>query len=184
MPRIAQYPTINGFPDLAKIVEPGWKVGDYGGGTNPSEVSHVVVDINPTNAKEKGKEVIVADCQQLQGVVPDKEFDFVIASHIAEHMDNPIAFCRELMRTAKGGYIETPAPIYEAFFEWSEHRWIVYAEAEALCFEAKTPENCPGKTVFEAFGGNGPYEHLRSRHEPLFRTRFLWKDEFKWTIRG
>ena len=34
----------------------------------------------------------------------------MIASHIAEHVDDPDAFCRELARASKAGYIETPSP--------------------------------------------------------------------------
>lgn len=180
MPRIP----LQGFPDLSKIIEPGWLVGDYGGGTNPHDLSHVVVDPYPTNAKERGKEVIVADCQNLHGIIPDKHFDFVIASHVVEHVQNPISFCRELMRTAKAGYIETPSPMYETFFEWSEHLWSVSVRSDAICFSAKTPENCPGHMIFTAFGGNKPYEHLRSRHEPLLRTRLLWENDFQWIVEG
>jgi hypothetical protein len=180
MPRIP----LHDFPNLASIIQPGWVVVDYGGGTNPSEFSHVVVDIAPTNAAAAGKKVIVADCQSLRGVIADKQFDFVIASHVAEHVENPIAFCRELVRTAKMGYIETPAPIYEAFFEWSEHKWMVETRGDALCFRAKTPENCPGRLMYDALGNRGLLEPLRRQHEPLLRTRFLWQDDFRWIVEG
>lgn len=181
MPRIK----LDGFPDFSKIIDPGWLVADYGGGTNPNDFSSVVVDILQTNALELGKKVILADCQNLRGKVADKQFDFVIASHVAEHVDNPIAFCRELIRTAKRGYIETPSPIYESFFEWSEHKWVVSIRGDAICFQTKTRESCPGMAIMNAFGGTtSPFEHIRSRHEPLLRTRFLWEDEFKWMIEG
>lgn len=180
MPRIE----CHDFPDLKKIIRPGWRVADYGGGTNPAECCQTVVDIAPTNAASLGKEVRIGDCQNLKEIVADKEFDFVIASHVAEHVENPIAFCRELIRTARAGYVETPAPLYEVFFEWYEHKWIVDIRGDALCFRQKTKETCPGRAIFDALGGTTAYEHLRSRHEPLFRTRLLWVDDFKWMVEG
>lgn len=183
MPRIE----CDGFPDLNKIVQPGWRVADYGGGTNPFAGAHVVVDVDPggwegKDARALGIEVRTADVQDLRGVVADKEFDFVVASHIAEHVENPVAFCRELMRTAKGGYVEAPSPFYEVFFQWSEHKWLVEAKGDVLCFRQNTQENCPGRAVYNAFGGTGPYEHVRSLHEPNLRTRFLWERDFRWRV--
>lgn len=185
MPRLH----LDGFPDFSKILQPSWKIADYGGGTNPNPAAQVVVDINPggwkgQDARELGLEVRTADVQNLRGVVKDKEFDFVIASHVAEHVENPIAFCKEMMRTAKAGYIETPAPTYELFFEWIEHRWVVGTMGDALCFREKSQDVLPGRMIFDAFGGTAPFEHLRTKHEPLLRTRFLWKDDFKWIIEG
>jgi len=185
MPRIP----LNDFPNYDEILQPGWRIADYGGGTNPYPGAHVVVDNNyggwdGKDAREMGFETRQGDVQNLKGIVADKEFDFVIASHVAEHVDNPVAFCREMMRTAKGGYIETPSPLYETFFQWAEHRWAVTTRGDALCFMANEEERVPGRMIFDAFGGTGPYEHLRARHEPLLRTRFLWKDSFKWIIEG
>ena len=108
----------------------------------------------------------------------------MIASHVAEHVPNPIAFCRELLRTARAGYVETPAPVYEFFFEWSEHLWLVETRGEALCFRAKTPDNCPGAVVNHNLAWGASYEHLRALHEPKLRTRFLWEGDFRWVVEG
>ncbi|MEA5583319.1 methyltransferase domain-containing protein [Nodularia harveyana UHCC-0300] len=43
----------------------------------------------------------------------DKEFDFVFASHVAEHVTKPIKFCTELMRISSRGYIEVPTPLFD-----------------------------------------------------------------------
>ena len=176
MPRLK----CDGFPNLKSIIQPGWLVGDYGGGTNPSEFSTVVVDIAPTNAKERGKIVRIGDAQNLKGVVKDKEFDFVIASHIAEHMHDPVSFCREMMRTSKAGYIETPSPLYESFFEWTEHKWLVDIRGDSLYFREKNYNNCPGHMLHDYF--KGQQEGLRSKHDTSLRTRFLWDGDFKWIV--
>ena len=183
---------IDGFPDLERIIEPGWKVADYGGGTNPSPFASVVVDIDVSserwegvNAREKGLEVREGDCTDLRSVVRDKEFDFVVASHVAEHVDNPIAFCQEMMRTSRAGYIETPSPLYEVLFAWDEHKWVVDARGDRLCFSARTQENNPAWEWFNSFDRTtARYEHLRSAHAPWLRTRFLWFDDFSWSVEG
>ena len=45
----------------------------------------------------------------------DKEFDFVVACHIAEHMTDPDKFFKELARISKRGYIEVPTPFFDNF---------------------------------------------------------------------
>ena len=38
----------------------------------------------------------------------DKEFDYVICSHVIEHVNDPIFFKKEIERIGKAGYIELP----------------------------------------------------------------------------
>lgn len=57
--------------------------------------------------------------------LPDKSCDFVVASHILEHVNDPVAFCNELMRIGKAGYIETPGPWQEWFDPKPDHKWVI-----------------------------------------------------------
>lgn len=50
----------------------------------------------------------VYECNIENMPFADKEFDFVYCSHVLEHTQNPEKACKELMRIAKRGYIETP----------------------------------------------------------------------------
>ena len=45
----------------------------------------------------------------------DKFFDFSFCSHLLEDIRDPLAVCRELIRVAKSGYIETPSRDREIF---------------------------------------------------------------------
>ena len=65
----------------------------------------------------------------------NKEFDFVIASHVAEHIDDPRKFCNELIRISKRGYIETPGPITELLLPANSHKWIVRKSGNGLVFK-------------------------------------------------
>ena len=64
--------------------------------------------------------VVVARTENLP--FKDKSFDFVIASHVLEHTDNPIQFLAELQRVAKSGYIEVPDGFSERINPWPFHR--------------------------------------------------------------
>lgn len=48
-------------------------------------------------------------------------FDYSIASHVLEHVNDPIAFCKELERVSHKGYIEFPGFHYEYMYNFPEH---------------------------------------------------------------
>jgi SAM-dependent methyltransferase len=60
-----------------------------------------------------GRPFIQADVTKLP--FSDGAADFVIVSHLAEHVDDPSAFCAELHRAYDRGYIETPSPVRPDF---------------------------------------------------------------------
>jgi ubiquinone/menaquinone biosynthesis C-methylase UbiE len=80
----------------------------------------------------EGKEFITGDALAMP--LPDKSFDFIIASHIAEHVEDPEQFCREMSRVGKGGYVETPGPLTEYLMPTASHKWIVTKEGNKLHF--------------------------------------------------
>jgi hypothetical protein len=51
----------------------------------------------------------------------DGEFDYVICSHVFEHVPDPKGFAAELMRVAPRGYVEVPSPLYEFLFDLEPH---------------------------------------------------------------
>ena len=55
----------------------------------------------------------------------DKEFDFVIASHVAEHVEDISFFLNELSRIAEKGYIEVPTKLEDnlVFENKKAHIW-------------------------------------------------------------
>ena len=80
---------------------------------NPDQSSHL---------DERDISVQEADIANLP--FADKEFDFVIARHILEHVDDLRKALNELGRVAKAGYIEVPKMTSEMLFPQGEiHRW-------------------------------------------------------------
>jgi len=62
------------------------------------------------------KKFIQMNCEE-KFPFEDNEFDFVIASHVLEHVHDPIHFCKELCRIGKRGYIEVPTPFWDNLTE-------------------------------------------------------------------
>jgi len=57
----------------------------------------------------------------------DKQFDYVICSHVIEHVPNLDLFMKEVFRVGKDrGYIEFPTPVYDYMFDFDVHINFVY----------------------------------------------------------
>jgi len=57
---------------------------------------------------------------------PDKHFGAVVASHIAEHLDDPDAALREWQRVADKVYVVTPRPWWLHAWGQTEHKWMFW----------------------------------------------------------
>jgi glycosyltransferase involved in cell wall biosynthesis len=123
-------------------IYPDWKVLDVGSGHQPNRRANVILDkyvgetIHRTIQQVEipnDKYFVVGDA--LFTPFANKEFDFVIASHVAEHIDDPVKFCDELIRISKRGYVETPGPITELLLPANSHKWIVRKSGNGLIFK-------------------------------------------------
>ena len=89
---------------------------DIGSGGNPYPRANVLLDAYEDTV-ERFHVPLVRDRPIVYGLAErlpfrDKAFDFIIASHVFEHSQDPVAFLKEIIRVGKAGYIETP----DAFF--------------------------------------------------------------------
>lgn len=62
----------------------------------------------------------------------DDSFDFVIASHVLEHSEDPARFLDEIQRVAKAGYIEVPNAFFERLGTYYCHRLEISERADTL----------------------------------------------------
>ena len=65
---------------------------------------------------------------KLDGIIlpfKDNEFDFVIASHVLEHVEDVTTFIKELSRVSSKGYIELPTVLEDnlVFENKKDHIW-------------------------------------------------------------
>lgn len=125
-------------------IEKHWRVLDIGSGHNPHRRADVLLDKNVhSNIERSGKPAVrdirpfvIGDAECLP--FKDQSFDYVIASHIAEHTQNPIAFYEEVQRVAPRGYIECPGPLSELLLGEPFHLWIVQKKGKTLEFRKNT----------------------------------------------
>ena len=131
-------------------IKPGDKVLDIGSGNVPFRLATHLADLTTQDNQLgragapfkylDGKPVIQCDIARMP--FADKEFDFAYCSHVLEHVDDPAQACRELMRIAKRGYIETPSPAKDLWLDTiavSNHRWAVECVGGKLVFTEYTP---------------------------------------------
>jgi len=100
-----------------------WKVLDIGCGFTANKNATVIADIQDLSNFYSKKTFIKITDKKLP--FKDNEFDFVIASHVIEHVEDFQFFIKELERVAKKGYIELPTRFGDnlIFENKSDHIW-------------------------------------------------------------
>lgn len=152
-----------------RIVVAGWArrrhrvasglILDAGSGSYPNPSADILCDGELVDSRHRHGLPVVIDRPFVVARVEalpfrDGSFAFVIASHIAEHVEDPAGFCRELSRVAQAGYIETPSPVADWALHEDYHLWRVGRRGGALRFTAKSPRS----------------ERTRRITEPLFKA--------------
>jgi SAM-dependent methyltransferase len=67
----------------------------------------------------------------------DKEFDYVICSHVIEHVPNVDKFISELQRVAYKGYLEFPTVYYDYLYNMPTHLNILCNKGNVLYYMTK-----------------------------------------------
>ena len=100
-----------------------WKVLDIGCGYTANENATTLCDVIDLKEQYPDKKFVKLDSKNLP--FSDKEFDFVIASHVLEHVENPEFFINELQRISNKGYIEVPTTLEDnlVFENKKDHLW-------------------------------------------------------------
>jgi Methyltransferase domain len=197
----------------------GWVVLDVGSGQSPFPRADVLLEKFPDdNVHRAGDAVDAADPRLVIGdacAMPfgDGQFDFVLASHVVEHVEDPVAFCREVVRVGRRGYIETPGWLGDMLLREPFHPWRVRRVRTGLGF-ARVTRPRPLRIVGDVFyalvyadvareGHWTPRARSRLGHQALalvsrltgrmirsrwlrrwFYTEFEWEGPFPVIIRG
>ena len=129
--------TINFINDtLKKNVD--WKILDIGCGYRANKYASVIADVQDFSNYYKEKKFIKINEKKLP--FKDKEFDFVIASHVIEHVEDFEFFLKELERISSKGYIELPTRLGDnlVFENKTDHIWwFIYDDINNLIVASK-----------------------------------------------
>ena len=100
-----------------------WKILDIGCGYTANENANVIADVKDLSVFYKDKKFIQIKEKNLP--FADNEFDFIISSHVIEHVENFEFFIKELERISKKGYVELPTRLADniVFENQSDHIW-------------------------------------------------------------
>ena len=103
-----------------------WKILDVGCGYRAHKSASVIADIQDLSNFYENKNFVKITEKKLP--FKDKEFDFVIASHVIEHVDDFEFFIKELERISSKGYIELPSRLGDnlVFENKNDHIWWFY----------------------------------------------------------
>ena len=172
-------------------IRPGDRILDIGCGAYPFPGAAVSVDRfpGPTHhrhqpLKRDGTPFVVADVGALP--FPDGHFDYVYCSHVLEHVPDPIAACREIMRVGKRGYIETPTLAKDMLFAWADgmHTWHVVSIGNTLCFFEYSSRQLKG-IGSQAWSDEifcrwwNPLQDAFDANQDLFNVMFQWSARFE-----
>ncbi len=160
---------------------------DVGSGGTPFPRSDVLLD-RITGAEHRCGASMVIDRPAVYGDAQkmpfkDKSFDFVVASHILEHMSEPEKFIKELQRVAKAGYIEVPNAIFERFAPYDIHCLEIMKIKDTLHIHKKMrqiEDNFLGK--LRIFNDDHKWKTLFEEDDAMFHSRLYWDSEIKYII--
>ena len=100
-----------------------WQILDIGCGYSANEFATTICDVQDLSNFYKDKSFVKLENKKLP--FNDDQFDFVIASHVMEHVEDLEFFISELERISKKGYIELPTKLEDnlVFENKKDHLW-------------------------------------------------------------
>tara|TARA_X000000368_G_scaffold363701_1_gene309012 strand:+ start:359 stop:1012 length:654 start_codon:yes stop_codon:yes gene_type:complete len=109
----------------------------------------------------------------------DKEFDYVVLSHVMEHVPNLLEFKDELVRISKSGYIELPTKLYDNIVfgcdeEVLGHKWWFEFDddRDVLLYTKKID-------ALEKFLSVGSTWKFQKFFEDSFLIQLYWENDFE-----
>ena len=161
---------------------------EIGAGGNPYFRSNVLVDAYEATGERhwvplaKDRPVVLAFAEKLP--FKNKQFDFVIASHVLEHSLDPIKFLSEMQRVAKAGYIEVPDAFMERINPYPDHRLEITVRNRKLLIRKKSAwqEDADLVELYEDRAKNLIANGLIPSSPFDFHVRYYWSDKIDYEI--
>lgn len=180
------------FSERIKNILPTDKVLEIGPGAHPHHRSDVLLELDYKNESDRNaqfghseklvsdKKVIFYDGKKFP--FKDKEFDYVICSHVLEHIEDVPGFMEEIFRVASKGYFEYPMVYYDYLYNYDVHHNFLKYDNACLKYLKKNKTHLNEfKPVQEFFNLSFSKGHadLVNNLLPLFMEGFEWDKPFK-----
>ena len=154
-----------------------WKVLDIGCGYTANENATVVSDVQDLSNFYKDKQFVKITEKKLP--FKDNEFDFVIKSHVIEHVDDFQFFISEIERISNKGYIELPTKLGDnlVFENSNDHLWMFeYDDNSNILLASKKQE------FIEPFVSVSTAKKLEKIFRQSLILEIIWSDKIDYKI--
>ena len=156
---------------------PNWKVLDIGCGYTANENATVVSDVQDLSNFYKNKKFVKITEKKLP--FKDNEFDFVITSHVIEHVDDFQFFISEIERISNKGYIELPTKLGDnlVFENSNDHLWMFeYDDNSNILLASKKQE------FIEPFVSVSTAKKLEKIFRQSLILEIIWSEKIDYKI--
>ena len=154
-----------------------WNILDIGCGYNANKFAKVICDVQDLSNHYQDKKFIRLTEKKLP--FKDKEFDFVVASHVMEHVEGVDFFIKELERVSKKGYIELPTMLEDnlVFENKKDHLWHMdFDDVELKLLVSKKTQ------YFEPILSVSSIKKLNEVFRKSLVLELFWENKINYTI--
>ena len=158
---------------------PNWNILDVGCGYTANKFAKTVSDVQDLTSFYKEKKFVRILNKKLP--FQDNEFDFVIASHVIEHVEDFQFFITEIERVSKQGYIELPTRLGDnlVFENLNDHIWwFKYDDELKLLIASKKNQ------ILEPFVTVSTAKKLEFIFRESLVIELLWENKIDYKIDG
>ena len=164
--------------EVLKKNQNNWNILDIGCNQDAVKFAQTVADEKDFSGFYKDKKFILVNTKKLP--FKDKEFDFVYASHVIEHVEDVSYFIKEIERISHKGYIELPSLLEDNIVlsdnSLNDHKWIFqFDDVENILLIEKK------KQLIEPFITHGIlFSYLRKNFRSSLVLELMWENEIKY----
>tara|TARA_Y100000590_G_scaffold233921_1_gene263489 strand:+ start:1610 stop:2224 length:615 start_codon:yes stop_codon:yes gene_type:complete len=155
-----------------------WNILDIGCGYRANKNATEVADIKDFSKLYKEKKFTQIKEKKLP--FKDKEFDFVIASHVIEHVEDFEFFIKELERISSKGYIELPSKLEDnlVFENKKDHLWwFNYDDTKNMLVASKK------KQLIDPFITVSMAKKLGEVFRESLVIELIWEDKIEYEVK-
>jgi ubiquinone/menaquinone biosynthesis C-methylase UbiE len=156
---------------------PSWNILDIGCGYTANKYAKIVADTQDLSNFYKDKKFIRITEKKLP--FKNNEFDFVITSHVIEHVNDFQFFIKEIERISKQGYIELPTRLGDNLVveNLKDHIWwFKYDDESKLLIASKKNQ------ILEPFINVSTAKKLESIFRESLVMELIWENKIDYKI--